>query len=166
VEQDLLRIVEGANRCAPEHLEIATSDPVGLMKQIKNAGSIFLGHRISRSIRRLWRRTQPHSANRRSIEICSWSVGPLLLASQDMACHRKSGASRRGYRCFCPPGRPRGTRTSRTCARAQTQNKRSRLLKLRTHICSSIFLANISQTTLDREPIQCIFSTRFTWHIA
>ena len=43
VEQDLLRIVEGANRCAPEHLEIATSDPVGLMKQIKNAGSIFLG---------------------------------------------------------------------------------------------------------------------------
>jgi len=43
VEQDLLRIVEGANRCAPEHLEIATSDPVGLMKQIKNAGSIFVG---------------------------------------------------------------------------------------------------------------------------
>ena len=45
VEHDLLRVVDGANRCAPEHLEIATTDPASLMKQIKNAGAVFLGLR-------------------------------------------------------------------------------------------------------------------------
>lgn len=35
---------ELANRIAPEHLEIATSDPDALLPQIRNAGAIFLGH--------------------------------------------------------------------------------------------------------------------------
>jgi len=43
VEHDLLRVVDGANRCAPEHLEIATSNPSAIMRLIKNAGAIFLG---------------------------------------------------------------------------------------------------------------------------
>jgi len=32
------------NRLAPEHLELATADPEALMKGIRNAGAIFLGH--------------------------------------------------------------------------------------------------------------------------
>ncbi|RIA47221.1 histidinol dehydrogenase [Dichotomicrobium thermohalophilum] len=32
------------NRLAPEHLELATADPEALMKDIRNAGAIFLGH--------------------------------------------------------------------------------------------------------------------------
>jgi len=32
------------NRLAPEHLELATADPETLMKDIRNAGAIFLGH--------------------------------------------------------------------------------------------------------------------------
>jgi histidinol dehydrogenase len=33
-----------ANDFAPEHLELAVSDPFRLLKKIKNAGAIFLGH--------------------------------------------------------------------------------------------------------------------------
>jgi histidinol dehydrogenase len=32
------------NRLAPEHLELATADPEALLKDIRNAGAIFLGH--------------------------------------------------------------------------------------------------------------------------
>jgi histidinol dehydrogenase len=32
------------NRIAPEHLELANADPEALMKDIRNAGAIFLGH--------------------------------------------------------------------------------------------------------------------------
>lgn len=43
IESDPARIAEGANRCAPEHLEIATYTPHTLKSLIKNAGAIFLG---------------------------------------------------------------------------------------------------------------------------
>ncbi|HCX97173.1 Histidinol dehydrogenase [uncultured spirochete] len=43
IEPDPARIADGANHCAPEHLEIATSEPRALAKRIKNAGAIFLG---------------------------------------------------------------------------------------------------------------------------
>lgn len=43
IEPDLSRIADGANRCAPEHLELATSEPRALANRIKNAGAIFLG---------------------------------------------------------------------------------------------------------------------------
>jgi histidinol dehydrogenase len=33
-----------SNRIAPEHLELAVSDPFGLLPQIDNAGAIFMGH--------------------------------------------------------------------------------------------------------------------------
>ncbi|HDH04238.1 MAG TPA: histidinol dehydrogenase [Nitrospirae bacterium] len=35
--------VETANRIAPEHLEVMTAKPAGLLPKIKNAGAIFLG---------------------------------------------------------------------------------------------------------------------------
>ncbi|QFT33315.1 Histidinol dehydrogenase [Labrenzia sp. THAF82] len=33
-----------ANRIAPEHLELAVSDPEALLKKVRNAGAVFLGH--------------------------------------------------------------------------------------------------------------------------
>jgi histidinol dehydrogenase len=33
-----------SNRIAPEHLELAVSDPFGLLPRITNAGAIFMGH--------------------------------------------------------------------------------------------------------------------------
>lgn len=43
VEPDLGRAAEGANRCAPEHLELAIADPATLAPRIRNAGALFLG---------------------------------------------------------------------------------------------------------------------------
>lgn len=43
VEPDLGRAVLGANRCAPEHLELATANPAELAKSVRNAGALFLG---------------------------------------------------------------------------------------------------------------------------
>lgn len=43
VEPDLARAAEGANRCAPEHLELAITNPRALSARIKNAGALFLG---------------------------------------------------------------------------------------------------------------------------
>ncbi len=36
--------IEFANRYAPEHLAIMVSDPLGVLKHIKNAGSVFVGN--------------------------------------------------------------------------------------------------------------------------
>jgi histidinol dehydrogenase len=41
--EDLAVGVEVANRIAPEHLELAVSNPFALMTNITNAGAIFLG---------------------------------------------------------------------------------------------------------------------------
>ncbi len=43
VEPNLARAVEGADRCAPEHLELAVAAPRTLSPRIKNAGALFLG---------------------------------------------------------------------------------------------------------------------------
>jgi histidinol dehydrogenase len=43
VVKDLNEATELANRIAPEHLELAVSKPLALMKQVKHAGTIFLG---------------------------------------------------------------------------------------------------------------------------
>ncbi|MFH0790409.1 MAG: histidinol dehydrogenase [Candidatus Omnitrophota bacterium] len=42
--KDLTQAVEITNKIAPEHLEIMVKNPKGLLKGIKNAGAIFLGH--------------------------------------------------------------------------------------------------------------------------
>ncbi|HDY99859.1 MAG TPA: histidinol dehydrogenase [Nitrospirae bacterium] len=41
--KNLTDAVETANRIAPEHLEVMTAKPAGLLPKIKNAGAIFLG---------------------------------------------------------------------------------------------------------------------------
>jgi histidinol dehydrogenase len=41
---------ELANRIAPEHLELAVSDPEALLPKIRHAGAIFLGHHASESL--------------------------------------------------------------------------------------------------------------------
>ena len=43
IAKDLEKAAEIANRIAPEHLEIMTKDPTGLLPVIRNAGAIFLG---------------------------------------------------------------------------------------------------------------------------
>jgi len=43
VEPDIERALEGANRCAPEHLELAVKEPRSLAIHVRNAGALFLG---------------------------------------------------------------------------------------------------------------------------
>ncbi|MBI4682665.1 MAG: histidinol dehydrogenase [Nitrospirae bacterium] len=43
ITKDLVSAVELANRIAPEHLEIMTRKPSGLLPNIRNAGAVFLG---------------------------------------------------------------------------------------------------------------------------
>ncbi len=42
--KDLDEAAELSNQIAPEHLELCVSEPEALMKKIRNAGAIFLGH--------------------------------------------------------------------------------------------------------------------------
>ncbi len=43
IVRDLRQAVDLANRIAPEHLELAVSNPLSLAKGVKNAGAVFLG---------------------------------------------------------------------------------------------------------------------------
>ena len=44
VAENMEQAVALANAIAPEHLEICTEQPLAVLPQIKNAGSVFLGH--------------------------------------------------------------------------------------------------------------------------
>ena len=44
IAQNIKECIEFSNRYAPEHLEIMTENPEGILREIKNAGSIFLGN--------------------------------------------------------------------------------------------------------------------------
>ena len=44
VVRNMAEAVEIANGFAPEHLELAVSNPLKILKKIKNAGAVFLGH--------------------------------------------------------------------------------------------------------------------------
>ncbi|MEL7525139.1 MAG: histidinol dehydrogenase [Pseudomonadota bacterium] len=44
VVEDLDAAMPLANRIAPEHLELAVADPEDLLKKVRNAGAVFLGH--------------------------------------------------------------------------------------------------------------------------
>jgi len=43
VANDVDEAVDFSNAFAPEHLEIITSDPIGVLRSIRHAGSVFLG---------------------------------------------------------------------------------------------------------------------------
>ncbi len=43
VVRDLREAIDLVNRIAPEHLELAVSDPTSLAKEVRNAGAVFLG---------------------------------------------------------------------------------------------------------------------------
>lgn len=47
IAETLEKAIEFTNRYAPEHLEICTQDPEAVLKQIQNAGSVFLGNYTS-----------------------------------------------------------------------------------------------------------------------
>ncbi len=44
VASNLDEVIAFSNRIAPEHLELAVSDPFAILPQITNAGAIFMGH--------------------------------------------------------------------------------------------------------------------------
>jgi histidinol dehydrogenase len=48
--RDLAEACEIANRIAPEHLELAVTDPEALLPRIRHAGAIFLGHHASEAL--------------------------------------------------------------------------------------------------------------------
>ena len=50
VTDDLTKAVEAANLIAPEHLELCVEDPFALLGQIRNAGSIFMGHNVPEAL--------------------------------------------------------------------------------------------------------------------
>ena len=43
IVKDLFEAVKIANKIAPEHLELCVEDPFGMLDQVENAGSVFLG---------------------------------------------------------------------------------------------------------------------------
>ena len=47
---DLVEACTLANRIAPEHLELAVSDPAPLIEKVRHAGAIFAGHYASESL--------------------------------------------------------------------------------------------------------------------
>jgi histidinol dehydrogenase len=44
VADTLEKVIAFSNRIAPEHLELAVTDPFAILSQITNAGAIFMGH--------------------------------------------------------------------------------------------------------------------------
>ncbi len=44
VASTLDEVIDFSNRIAPEHLELAVTDPFAILPQISNAGAIFMGH--------------------------------------------------------------------------------------------------------------------------
>lgn len=48
--EDLAQAAEVANRIAPEHLELSVADPESLLKQIRNAGAIFMGRHTAEAL--------------------------------------------------------------------------------------------------------------------
>ena len=42
--EDLAEAAELSNQIAPEHLELCVAEPEELLKKIRNAGAVFLGH--------------------------------------------------------------------------------------------------------------------------
>jgi histidinol dehydrogenase len=44
VAADLDEVIAFSNRIAPEHLELAVTDPFAILSRITNAGAIFMGH--------------------------------------------------------------------------------------------------------------------------
>ena len=47
---DLHKAIEACNLIAPEHLEVCLADPFGVLDEIKNAGSIFLGRNVPEAL--------------------------------------------------------------------------------------------------------------------
>ena len=47
---DLHKAIEACNIIAPEHLEVCVEDPFGVLNEIKNAGSIFLGRNVPEAL--------------------------------------------------------------------------------------------------------------------
>ena len=47
---DLHKAIEACNIIAPEHLEVCVEDPFGVLNEIKNAGSIFLGKNVPEAL--------------------------------------------------------------------------------------------------------------------
>lgn len=50
VVPNLKRAVEISNEIAPEHLELSVEEPFGLLNDVKNAGSIFLGRNVPEAL--------------------------------------------------------------------------------------------------------------------
>ncbi|MEC1715190.1 histidinol dehydrogenase [Schinkia azotoformans] len=50
VTETMEQAIEAVNELAPEHLEIMTVDPIGIIGQIRHAGAIFLGENSSEPI--------------------------------------------------------------------------------------------------------------------
>jgi len=50
IARDLGEAAALANRIAPEHLELAVADPVGLAEEIRHAGAIFLGRHTPEAV--------------------------------------------------------------------------------------------------------------------
>jgi len=55
IVKNLGQAIEWVNRIAPEHLELAVSKPLSLMKRVRHAGAIFLGPILLKRSGIIWR---------------------------------------------------------------------------------------------------------------
>jgi len=62
---DLHKAIEACNIIAPEHLEVCVEDPFGVLNEIRNAGSIFLGRNVPEALGDYFAGAEPHSAHQR-----------------------------------------------------------------------------------------------------
>ena len=62
---DLHKAIEACNIIAPEHLEVCVEDPFGVLNEIKNAGSIFLGRNVPEALGDYFAGPQPYPAHQR-----------------------------------------------------------------------------------------------------
>ncbi len=104
VVQDLAEGIEIANEIAPEHLEVCVDEPFGLLNEIKNAGSIFLGKNVPEALGDYFagpNHTLPTLGTARQ------KIQLYLLYQR--GAEKGAGAHRR----FCRAGGPAGTRQER-----------------------------------------------------
>ena len=111
---DLHKAIEACNIIAPEHLEVCVEDPFGVLNEIKNAGSIFLGRNVPEALGDYFA-GQPHPAHQRHRPLLK-PLGRRRLCKEVQLPLLHPGSAGRGgppHRRFCRargPARPRPQR--------------------------------------------------------
>lgn len=122
VVKDLKEAAALADKIAPEHLEIYTRDPEGLLPLIHNAGAVFLGGMHARAGRGLFCGARPHSAHGRFGAVFR-SVEQGHVLSEDERYPLFGGSVERRRGGHRPSGGERGV--IRACQRGENKAEKA-----------------------------------------